>query len=39
MSNLKGITPDVQTVKVVSENVEKDMDKIKHLFNYNQKTQ
>ena len=39
MTNLRGITPDVQTVKVVSENVEKDMNKMKHLFNYDQKTQ
>ena len=39
MTNLRGITPDVQTVKVVSENVEKDMDKMKHLFKYDQKTQ
>jgi hypothetical protein len=37
MTNLKGITPDVQTV--VKEGVNKDMDKIKHLFNYNQTTQ
>ena len=39
MTNLRGITPDVQTVKVVSENVEKDMKKMKHLFNYKEKTQ
>ena len=37
MTNLKGITPDVQTV--VKEEVNKDMNKIKHLFSYNQKTQ
>ena len=39
MSNLRGITPDVQTVNVVSEGVNKDLEKIKHLFTYNQKTQ
>jgi len=39
MSNLRGITPDVQTVKVVSEGVNQDLEKIKHLFTYNQKTQ
>jgi hypothetical protein len=37
MTNLRGMTPDVQTV--VKEEVNKDMDKIKHLFNYNQTTQ
>lgn len=39
MTNLRGITPDVQTVKVVSESVKEDVNKIKHLFNYDQKTQ
>ena len=36
MSNLKGYTPDVQTV---SESVENDINKIKHLYKYTDTTQ
>ena len=40
MTNLRGYTPDVQTVSNIKESVvEKDMQKIKHLFNYNETTQ
>jgi hypothetical protein len=36
MTNLRGYTPDVQTIE---ESVKSDMDKMKHLFKYNEKTQ
>ena len=43
MTNLRGMTPDVQTVRSASSLkesvVNKDVDKIKHLFNYKEKTQ
>lgn len=39
MSNLRGITPDVQKVLQVKENVSKDMDIMKKLWEYNKKTQ
>lgn len=39
MSNLRGITPDVQKVLQVKENVSKDMDSMKKLWEYNKKTQ
>jgi len=39
MSNLRGITPDVQKVKQVKEGVNKDMDAMKKLWSYNKKTQ
>ena len=39
MTNLRGITPDVQTTTTLKEDVNKDISKIKHLFNYTDKTQ
>ncbi len=36
MTNLRGFTPDVQTIE---ESVKTDMDKMRHLIKYNQKTQ
>ncbi len=39
MSNLRGITPDVQKVKQVKEDVNVDVESMKKLWNYNKKTQ
>ena len=40
MTNLRSMTPDVQTVTNIKESViGKDMDKIKHLINYKDTTQ
>tara|TARA_R110000824_G_scaffold111850_1_gene260597 strand:- start:297 stop:1433 length:1137 start_codon:yes stop_codon:yes gene_type:complete len=39
MTNLKGYTPDVQKVKQVKEGVTHDMDNMKKLWSYNEKTQ
>ena len=39
MSNLRGITPDVQKVKQVKEGVQKDMNTMKKLWSYDEKTQ
>jgi len=39
MTNLKGITPDVQKVKQVKEDVNIDVESMKKLWNYNKKTQ
>lgn len=39
MSNLRGITPDVQKVKEVNESVVTDMEKMKKLWGYNKVTQ
>ena len=39
MSNLRGITPDVQKVVQVKEGVSKDMETMKKLWNYNKITQ
>ena len=39
MTNLRGITPDVQKVKQVKEDVNIDVESMKKLWNYNKKTQ
>ena len=39
MTNLRGITPDVQKVKQVKEGVQKDMNTMKKLWSYDEKTQ
>lgn len=39
MTNLRGITPDVQKVKQVKEDVNVDVESMKKLWNYNKKTQ
>ena len=39
MTNLRGITPDVQKVKQVKEDVNIDVDTMKKLWGYNKKTQ
>ena len=40
MTNLRSMTPDVQTVTNIKESVVgKDLDKIKHLINYKDTTQ
>tara|TARA_B100001778_G_C18027915_1_gene379641 strand:- start:237 stop:521 length:285 start_codon:yes stop_codon:yes gene_type:complete len=39
MTNLRGITPDVQKVVQVKEEVSEDVESMKKLWNYNQKTQ
>ena len=39
MTNLRGITPDVQKVKQVKEGVDSDIEEMKKLWSYNKKTQ
>ena len=39
MTNLRGYTPDVQKVTQVKEDVKKDMDNMKKLWSYTEKTQ